>query len=85
MITGEKIGSFIEHYCLKPESAQVAQLMEMIKKFILDVHYKTYGTSGIYRSLALVYFKPPTPNVSKQFYQSVSLRMWFCSFRVLVD
>ena len=55
MTPGEKICSFIEHYCKILEGAQVSQpinLMEFQKQFILDVYDNPHGTSRAYLSFA---------------------------------
>jgi phage terminase large subunit-like protein len=55
MTRGEKICSFIEHYCLIPEGAQVGhsiKLMKFQRKFILDVFDNPHGTSRAYLSVA---------------------------------
>ena len=55
MTRGQKICTFIEHYCLIPEGAQVGQpikLMKFQRKFILDVFDNPHGTSRAYLSVA---------------------------------
>ena len=55
MTRGEKICSFIEHYCLIPEGAHVGQSMKLMKfqkQFILEVYDNPAGTSRAYLSVA---------------------------------